>query len=124
MGAGGGGDLVRGPAQGWNMLPHCKNRDVLPPGQQPQALRRHLCLGKGNVIWDIQIKGLFGSPSPTDPVGFAATGSPLGMRRPASARGTTSAPHRLPAAALTGWRLGPWRRMGLCPAIPKGDFWV
>lgn len=26
--------------------------------------------------------------------------------------------------AVSRWRLGPQRRMGLCPTIPKRDFWV
>lgn len=116
--------MARRAAQGWNVLPHSKKRDVLPAGQQPQAVMRHLCLGKGNVIWDIKTKALFSSPRESGAYsGIRVHGEPPG-NAVASARVTTSAPHWLQAPALTGWGLGPQRRMGLCPAIPKGDFWV
>ena len=59
---------VRGSVA-FSVLPHHKNRDVLPPGQQAQALLRHLCLEKGNALWDIETKALFGFPESMDTVG-------------------------------------------------------
>lgn len=115
-------------SSGLDELPRCKNRDVLPPDQQPQALMRHLCLGKGNLVRDMKTTALFGSPSvspsPVDTVGLVATGSHLGMRWPGSARGTTSAPQWLQAATLTGWRPGPEEEKNgaLSLQSPKGTF--
>ena len=100
-------DLARRAAQGWNVLPHSKKRDVLPASQQPQALMRHLCLGKGNVIWDIKTKALFGSPRESgaysgirvhgEPPGNAVASAPRDHQRPTLAAGSRA--HRVEAGA-------------------------
>lgn len=66
--------------------------------------------GKGNFIWDIKPKALFGL---LDTVGFVASGSHLGMSVQALPTGTTSAPHRLQAASEAGARGEEW---GFVPA--------
>lgn len=95
--------------------------------RESRAFRRHSCLEKRNLIWDMKTKPLL---------------APLGLWMPWDlwpwiwgAMWHCLCPyyhHQHPTLetdspglpAVSRWRLGPQRRMGLCPTIPKGDFWV
>lgn len=118
---------VRGSVA-FSVLPHHKNRDVLPPGQQAQALLRHLCLEKGKCTLGYKNKSPFRLPGVNGySGGSVATRSHLATRWPASACMTTNVP--TPAAGsrvrFRGSRGGGWghgEEWGFVPLSPEGTF--
>lgn len=102
------------------------NMRPLPEGVP--GLQEALVPGEKKFNQGYENKAPFGFSRSVDAMGFVAMD--LGGQC-----GTVSAPITTISAprwrtdspglpAVSRWRLGPQRRMGLCPTIPKGDFWV
>lgn len=106
---------VRG-AVAFNVHPHHEYRGILPSQPAGQALLRHLSLEKGDLLWDIKTKALFGSREPTDTVGLTATRGHPAARWPASAHVTIRVP-TLPAGSRVRFRGSQGRGWG------RGEEW-
>lgn len=95
--------------------------------RQPRALTRHLCLEKGNFIWEIKRKAPFGPSKSVGAMGLIARrteGDNLALGRPAFAPRPPSVSAHVAAGSVFRWRLGTRRRMELCPTILHGEFWL